>query len=105
MKRGKYITQKKYAWKKIIGAFLLITLILTVIYSIIRITNAPHEAEALDESIRVKSDYMLMLSPVFIGFISYGCTFLNREKVDDFHTKPHVYTIFCILYCAIYLGR
>ena len=105
MKRGKYITKKKYAWKKIIGAFLLITLILSVIYSIIRITNAPHEAEALDESIRVKSDYMLMLVQCLLGLLVMAVPSLI-EKKWMISIPNHMYILyFVFLYCAIYLGE
>ena len=45
---------KRLDWKKIIGALLLITLLFSILYSIVKIVNAPHEGEGLDESVRVK---------------------------------------------------
>ena len=97
---------KRLDWKKIIGALLLITLLFSILYSIVKIVNAPHEGEGLDESVRVKSDYTLMLIQCVLGLIVMAIPSLIEKKVDDQHTKLYVCALILYFYtAAIYLGE
>lgn len=99
------IRQKKLDWKKIIGTFLLVTLILSVIYSIVRIINAPHENMVIDESTRVKSDYTLMLVQCLLGLIVMAVPSLIERKWMISIPNYMYILYFVFLYCAIYLGE
>ena len=48
--------KKKFNWNSFIYNFVFVTMILSVIFLVIRITMAP--AEAVAEDVRVKSDYL-----------------------------------------------
>ena len=97
--------QKNFDWKKIIGTFLLVTLILSVIYSIVRIINAPHDAVGLDESTRVKSDYTLMLVQCILGLVVMTIpSFIERKWMIGIPNYMYI-LYFIFLYCAIYLGE
>ena len=96
---------KRLDWKKIIGALLLITLLFSILYSIVKIVNAPHEGEGLDESVRVKSDYTLMLIQCVLGLIVMAIPSLI-ERRWMINIPNYMYVLYFIfLYCAIYLGE
>jgi hypothetical protein len=104
MARKNYI-KYKFDWKKIVGAFLLITLVLSVVYSIFKIIYAPHENMAVDESTRVKSDYVLMLVQCLLGLIVMAIPSII-EKKWMISIPNYMYILyFVFLYCAIYLGE
>lgn len=96
--------KKKFDWKRIIGAFLFVTLILSIVFIIIRMILAPSEV-ADGETIKVKSDYVLMLVQCFLGIIVMMIpSFVEKKKsIDIPDTMEIIYFIF--LYCAIYLGE
>ena len=54
--------KKKINWQKVIGYFVLITLISTAIFLIFVIKDAPTVADPAEPFVRLKSDYALMLS-------------------------------------------
>lgn len=95
----------KFDWKKIVGAFLLITLILSVIYSIVKIINAPSEDMVVDESTRAKSDYVLMLVQCILGLVVMAVpSFIERKWMISIPNYMYI-LYFVFLYCAIYLGE
>ena len=59
----------------------MITL-LSVIYSIVKIINAPSEDIVVDESTRAKR-LRANAGSVYIRTYSYGGSFFYREKMDD----------------------
>lgn len=101
----KYYIKSRIDWKKVVGAILLVTLVLSVIYSIIKIINAPSEGMALDESIRVKSDYVLMLVQCLLGLIVMAVpSFIEKKWMISIPNYMYI-LYFVFLYCAIYLGE
>lgn len=101
----KNFIRNKLDWKKIVGAFLLITLILSVIYSIVKIINAPSEDMVVDESARAKSDYVLMLVQCILGLIVMAIpSFIERKWMISIPNYMYI-LYFVFLYCAIYLGE
>lgn len=94
---------KKNRAKKIIGIFVLITLILSIVYSIIRIINAP-EAGVGDEG-HLRSDYILMLLQCLLGLVVLGLP-STLERKWSFEIPNYMAILYFIfLYCAIYLGE
>ena len=101
----KYYIKSRIDWKKVVGAILLVTLVLSVIYSIIKIINAPSEGMALDESTRVKSDYVLMLVQCLLGLIVMAVpSFIEKKWMISIPNYMYI-LYFVFLYCAIYLGE
>ncbi|RHW32062.1 hypothetical protein D1B33_17120 [Lysinibacillus yapensis] len=97
--------KKKMNWKKIMEAFLLITLILSIIYIIFKIIYAPTDAESSDTYTKVKSDYTLMLIQCVLGIVIMRIpAIIERTKTIDI---PDIMELlyFVFLYCAIYLGE
>ncbi len=90
---------------RIIGIFLFVTLICSVVYSFVRFLIAPTEPPDGQTFTKVKTDYLLMLVQCLLGaLVMMLPSFLARKfKV----VVPNVIVIlyFVFLYCAIYLGE
>jgi len=95
----------KADWRKILGFFLLITLVLSIIYSIVQIILAPSEAEEGDKYGNVRSDYVLMLIQCILGVIVMMIPSMVERKFSV-RIPNYMYILyFVFLYCAIYLGE
>lgn len=100
----KIYNRKKRDWKKIIGNILFITLLLSIIYTIIRIVISPSGAGAGNHD-KVKSDYVLMLLQCILGLIVMMIpSAIERKFCIDIPNRMEV-IYFIFLYCAIYLGE
>ena len=97
--------KKKINWQKVIGYFVLITLISTAIFLIFVIKDAPTVADPAEPFVRLKSDYALMLSQCILGIVAMMMPTLleNKFKIIIPSYMIILYTIF--LYAAIYLGE
>lgn len=97
--------KRKYSAKEIIGIVLLISLILSVIYSFVQFLIAPEEAINGEIYVKVKSDYLLMLVQCILGLLVMCLpTFVTHKfRVIVPNTISILYYIF--LYCAIFLGE
>lgn len=95
----------KRNWRKIVARFLFITLIISIVYTIVRIIQTPSDYTSDYEYIKVRSDYILMLLQCLLGlFVMTLPSFINRKFSIQIPTFVEVlYYIF--LYCAIYLGE
>jgi len=95
----------KKDWRKIVARFLFITLIISIVYTIVRIIQTPSDYTSDYEYINVRSDYILMLLQCLLGlFVMTLPSFINRKFSIQIPTFVEVlYYIF--LYCAIYLGE
>ena len=100
----KIYKRKNRDWKKIIGNFLFITLLLSIIYTIIRIAISPSGVGAGNHD-KVKSDYVLMLLQCILGLIVMMIpSAIERKFCIDIPNRMEV-IYFIFLYCAIYLGE
>lgn len=92
-------------WKKIVGIFLFITLLLSIVYTIVRIVISPSGALSEVSYGKVKSDYVLMLLQCILGLIVMMIpSFIERKLYIDIPNRMEV-IYFVFLYCAIYLGE
>ena len=99
----KIYNRKKRDWKKIIGNILFITLLLSIIYTIIRIVISPSGTGTGHD--KVKSDYVLMLLQCILGLIVMMIpSAIERKFCIDIPNRMEV-IYFIFLYCAIYLGE
>ncbi|NMD72586.1 hypothetical protein HHO41_20320 [Bacillus sp. DNRA2] len=95
--------KRKIDIKRVIGAFLFVTLILSIVYIIIKMIIAP--TEAANDVTKVKSDYVLMLLQCVLGiFVMMIPSFVEKKKAIDI-PDPIEIIYFIFLYCAIYLGE
>lgn len=92
--------------KKIIGLFLFFTLIISIVYIIIRIIIAPTEVDTMhNQHIKVKGDYVLTLLQCLLGIVVMMIPqFIEKRKSIDIPDFIEI-LYFIFLYCAIYLGE
>jgi len=96
--------KRKRNWKKIIGILLFISLVLSIIFTIIKLVNAPSD---ISEDIYAKSkmDYIIMLLQCISGIVLMAVPSIVERKLSvDIPNKMEV-MYFIFLYCAIYLGE
>lgn len=100
----KVTRKKKFDWKRIIGAFLFVSLIGSIVFIIIKMIMAPSDT-AIGNNIKVKSDYVLMLLQCVLGIVVMMIPSLveRKKSIDIPDTMEIIYFVF--LYCAIYLGE
>lgn len=92
-------------WKKHTGNFLFITLLLSIIYIIVKITIAPAEAASADSFTKVKSDYVLMLIQCLLGLVVMMIpSMIERRWSIDIPDRMEI-LFYIFLYLAIYLGE
>lgn len=96
---------KKYKLEKVISIFVLLTLVLSVVFLVIKIVVSPVTTEAAEGNDRTKSDYVLMLLQCSLGVVAMFLPGLltKRLRVEIPSGMMILYVIF--LYCAIYLGE
>ena len=88
-----------------ISKFLLLTLVLSIIFSVYRIFTAPLDIPGAAENVKYQSDYVLMLVSCILGLIVMWLpSFIHKRFLI---TVPNfVETLFYIfLYLSIYLGE
>jgi len=85
--------------------FILFSFIASIMYIAVRIILAPTVASVSDITVRVKSDYVLMLLQCCLGLLAMLFpNFLKRMvNLDIPSVMLIMYAVF--LYCAIYLGE
>ncbi|MEG1705414.1 MAG: hypothetical protein RR290_02435 [Clostridia bacterium] len=91
--------------RKNISAFVFITLLLSVAFIIIKIIFAPSSVNLLDETVRIKSDYTLMLIQCILGLVAMFLPALLSKnlKIEIPNNMIILYVVF--LYAAIFLGE
>ncbi len=85
--------------------FVFITFMVSVIYSIVRIILAPNVVPLSDITVRVKSDYVLMLVQCIFGIFAMTIPSILKHRIR-LNIPPVMITVYAVfLYCAIYLGE
>lgn len=91
--------------KQIIGIILFISLLFSVVYTVIRYIAAPEVRPAGDESIKIKSDYQLMLVQCILGIVVMFLPSVIQKKFNLAIPGYMFVLYFIFLYCAVYLGE
>lgn len=96
---------KKIFNRKNISIFVFITLIISIIFIIIKMCLAPNQINLVDETVRVKGDYTLMLIQCILGVVAMSLPSLisKKFKIDIPNNMIILYVVF--LYAAIFLGE
>ena len=96
--------KKIFNVKNLMG-FVFFTFIFSIIYVIIRIILSPTVAPSSDITIRVKSDYILMLLQNIFGVIAMMFPGFLTRKIN-LSIPTHMIVVYAVfLYCGIYLGE
>jgi len=85
--------------------FIFLSFAGSIAFTIVRIILAPSVAPSSESTIRVKSDYVLMLVQCFLGLLAMLIPGMLRRmiRLDIPSVMIIAYAVF--LYCAIYLGE
>lgn len=96
---------KKETALRVLGLILLVSLVLSAIYSLVRFLTAPTEALEGTSYVKVKSDYLLMLTQCILGLLVMMLPSLLARRFKI--VLPNVITVlyYLFLYCAIFLGE
>ncbi|MGN0801782.1 MAG: hypothetical protein ACI4MF_04200 [Candidatus Faecivicinus sp.] len=87
------------------GAILLISLVLSIAYAFVHFLNAPETSAEGEEYVKVKSDYLLMLTQCVLGvLVMFLPSVVNRKW--SMPIPRNIYILYYIfLFCAIFLGE
>lgn len=96
---------KKRSAGTILGHILFLSLALSVVYSAVRLVLAPETAPEGGEYVKVKSDYLLMVTQCVLGLIVMTLPSLitRKWKLEIPHFVYLLYYLF--LYCSVFLGE
>ena len=96
---------KKWFNVKFFMRFIMYTFVFSIIYITVRIVLAPSVAPVSDITIRVKSDYILMLLQSIFGVFAMLLPGFLMHKVKLSIPTGMLVAYAGFLYCAIYLGE
>lgn len=96
---------KKRDWKSIIGKFVLISFIAPMAFIIYKIIVSPTSNTENIEGLRVKTDYILMLTQCILGVIAFFLPNIISKKTKIV-IPSNMYIVYVLfLYGAVFLGE
>lgn len=96
---------KKRDWKSIIGKIVLISFIAPMIFIIYKIIVSPTSNTENIEGVRIKTDYILMLSQCVLGVIAFFLPNILSKKLKIV-IPSNMYIVYVIfLWGAVFLGE
>ena len=97
--------KQRYRPREILATALFLSLALSVVFSAVRLIQAPAEQPETGGHVKVKSDYLLMLTQCVLGLVvmSLPSAIARRWRLDIPHFIYILYYVF--LYCAVFLGE
>lgn len=97
--------KQRYRPRQILATALFLSLALSVVFSAVRLILAPAEQPETGGHVKVKSDYLLMLTQCVLGLVvmSLPSAIARRWRLDIPHFIYILYYVF--LYCAVFLGE
>lgn len=105
MKNIKSKEEKSRFRRNVIGAILLLSLLGSLVFVIIKLATAPEVVPADDPYAKAKSDYTLMLVQCTLGCVVMFIPSIIHKKWSV-EIPNYMYIMYYIfLYCAIYLGE
>ena len=91
--------------KQIIGLILFLSLLFSIVFTIFRYINAPETRPEGDASIKIKSDYQLMLVQCTLAIVVMFLPSIIQKKFNLAIPSYMFVLYFIFLYCAVYLGE
>jgi len=99
------MTAVKKRHTRLLLGFVLLTFIISIVFVIVRMILAPTIAPSSEITLRVKSDYILMLLQCVLGVVCVLLPWFVKRKVN-LHIPSFMISMYAVfLYCAIYLGE
>lgn len=96
---------RKWFNQKTLFAFILISMVLSTVFVIIRIIMAPSVAPAGEIGLRVKSDYTLMLLQCVAGTLALMLPSFIAKRLNIVIPSFMMIAYAIFLYCGVYLGE
>lgn len=96
---------KKTNWRAVVGIFVYVVLLASIIFSIYKILTVSSEIPNMDDSTHVRSDYVLMLIQCCLGLVVIGIPTALEKRFSFSLPNGMSIAYFIFLYCAIYLGE
>ena len=97
--------REKLTARGIIAFLLFLTLVLSVVFSLVRFLTAPEEIAEGAPYEKVKSDYLLMLTQCFLGLVVMMLPTIITHKLRLMVPNAMCILYYVFLYCAIFLGE
>ncbi|MDR1263255.1 MAG: hypothetical protein LBK46_07175 [Oscillospiraceae bacterium] len=97
--------RRKTEWSSVTFWFVFITLMLSIVYAVVRIVLSPSGAVDGIEHDKMKSDYALMLIQCALGVCILFLPSALERKLKVSIPQPMHIAFMIFLYCAIYLGE
>lgn len=96
---------KKRDWQSIIGKFVLISFVAPIAFIIYKIIVAPETNPQNVEGVRVKADYVLMLSQCILGVVAFFLPSMISKKTKIV-IPSNMYIMYVLfLWGAVFLGE
>lgn len=96
---------KKINWRKGLNYFVMMSLVFSIVFIVMTMIAAPSVADPNEPYVRVKGDYVLMLSQCIVGVFAMLLPGLLRKKINLEIPSNMMILYVVFLYCAIYLGE
>lgn len=96
---------KKINWRKCLSYFVMMSLIFSIVFIVMTMIAAPSVADPNQPHVRIKSDYVLMLSQCIVGVFAMLLPGLLKKKINLEIPSNMIILYVLFLYCAIYLGE
>ena len=96
---------KKRDWKSIIGLIVLISFIAPIAFIIYKIIVSPTTNVEQIEGVRVKTDYILMLTQCILGVIAFFLPNIISKKAKIVISSNMYIVYILFLYGAVFLGE
>lgn len=103
--KSKNKAAKRWDLQRILSAIVFLTLLISIVFLVVRVFIAPGSEENPEPFARTKSDYVLMLLQCSLGVFAMLLPGLISKKMRV-EIPSVMYILFVLfLYCAIYLGE
>ena len=96
--------KRKVDWKTRFNVFAYLSLVVSLIFLLIRWYLSPNLASDLIE-VRTKSDYTLMITQCLLGVVAMRLPDIFEKKWHIRFPSTMIFLYVLFLYCAIYLGE
>lgn len=97
--------KKKIDFQRLVCNFVFFVLLVSFVFLVVRIAQAPSELDPLNPHIRIKGDYVLMITQCLLGMVAMMLPDMLKKKLHLSIPSGMMVLYAVFLYCAIFLGE